>query len=267
MLRAFFEAIGLHNVAPIDTAALSSQFNYYLRYQIVYVQEGKMGGHRDLYNYLKPFVSAQATRLAVNEKNLQQYFVPNMQNWVVTSNHDNALTLEDDDRRFWIHRAAVEEVPSDEFFSELHGWYDTGGIEKVAGWLLQRDLSAFNPMARPPLTAAKKAMLELSQPAPVRWLCEQFTEGGSLAHRQVVTIRELKPLPRQDWTAPSQSALTDKQVMAALKAAGFKAAHRVRLPKLGMERLWARGVPGNMTADAMRKHYEKETEIAQCKAA
>jgi hypothetical protein len=267
LLRAIFETVGIHNLAAIDTGALSNQFNPYLRYELVYLQEAKMDGHRhrDLYNFLKPFISAQVTRLLVNEKNMQQYYIPNNQNWIITSNHDTALTLEDDDRRFWVHGAAMDEAPSDEFFTNLHGWYEAGGIEKVAGWLLQRDLSGFNPMARPPLTAAKKAMLELSQPAPVRWLCEQL--AGSLAHRQVVTVRELKPLPRQDWTAPSQGPLTDKQVMAALKAAGFKAAHRVRLGN-DIDRLWARGLPGSMAADAMREQYEAETDGGtQCKTA
>ena len=266
-MRPLFEAVGLHNVASIDTAALASQFNYYLRYQIVYVQEAKMGGrHHDLYNCLKPYISAQATRLAINEKNLQQYFIENRQNWIVTSNHDNALMLEDDDRRFWVHRAVMDEPPSDDFFADLHRWYEAGGIEKVAGWLFQRDLSSFNPMARPPVTAAKRAMLELSQPAPVRWLREQFAEGSSLAGRSVVTVKELRLMARQDWTAPQQD-ISDKHVTAALKAAGFKAAHRVRL-KQEMVGLWARGVPGTMTADAMRDQYLTETQgEASCKAA
>jgi hypothetical protein len=264
LLKPLFKGLGAHNVASIDTTALANSFNFYLRFQIVYVQEAKMGGrHRDLYNYLKPFISAQATGLAVNEKNLPQYFLPNIQNWLVTSNHDNALALEDDDRRFWVHRAVAEEAPSDEFFTELHAWYKTGGIEKIAGWLLQRDLSGFNPMAKPRSTAAKRAMLELSQPAPVLWLREKLMTGGSLAARRVVTVRELRSRGRE-WDAPEPP--TEKHVTAALKAEGFKAAHRVRLGN-DVDRLWARGIDGSTTADAMRTLYRSETEGPSCEAA
>ncbi len=264
LLKPLFKGLGTHNVASIDTTALANSFNFYLRFQIVYVQEAKMGGrHRDLYNYLKPFISAQATGLAVNEKNLPQYFLPNNQNWLVTSNHDNALALEDDDRRFWAHRAVAEEAPSDDFFTKLHAWYKAGGVEKIAGWLLQRDLSGFNPMAKPGSTAAKRAMLELSQPAPVLWLREKLMAGGSLADRRVVTVRELRNRGRE-WDAPEPP--TERHVTAALKAEGFKAAHRVRLGN-DVDRLWARGVHGSTTADAMRALYRSETEDPSCKAA
>ena len=266
VLRPLFDAVGMHNVASIDTDTLLGQWTYFLKSQVVYLQEAVTYGRRNLYNTLKPYISAQATRLAVNEKNVRQYFVPNNQNWVVTSNHDNAIALDDDDRRFWVHQVLIDEPPGDNYFSKFHSWLRAGGAEKVFGWLKQRDINAFNPMAKPPMTAAKRAMLDLSQPKPVRWLRELFVEGGSLAGRSVVTVRELRLTVRQDWTAPQQD-ISEKHVVAALKAAGFKSAHRVRL-KQEMVGLWARGVPGTMSADAMRDQYLTETQgEASCKAA
>ena len=267
VLRPLFEAVGLHNVASIDTAALMGQFNPFLKAQIIYAQELITYGRRDLYNTLKPYISAQATRLAVNEKNLRQYYVPNNQNWVVTSNYDNAISLEDDDRRFWVHKALIDEAPSDDYFAKLYAWLDAGGTEKVFGWLRRFDLAGFNPMAKPPLTAAKRIMLEASWPKPVGWLREQLREGGSLAHRRVVTVHELCTLPRSDWTAPV-GEISDKQVMTALKGEGFKPAHRVRIGN-AMRQLWARGLDGSVTADEMKVLYSAETGSgeASCKAA
>lgn len=267
VLRPLFEAVGLHNVASIDTAALMGQFNPFLKAQIIYAQELITYGRRDLYNTLKPYISAQATRLAVNEKNLRQYYVPNNQNWVVTSNYDNAIALEDDDRRFWVHRALIEEAPSDDYFARHYAWLTAGGTEKVFGWLKQYDLAGFNPMAKPPITTAKRTMLDASQPAPVRWVREQLRDGGALAQRRVVTVPELQLRARQDWTGPQQE-IRDKQVMVALKAEGFKAAHRVRLGN-SMRQLWARGLDGTVTADVMRALYQQEVGngVGLCKAA
>ena len=41
-----------------------------------------------------------------------------------------------------------------EYWNELWGWYDTGGFEHVAAYLAELDLSAFDPKAPPPKTAA-----------------------------------------------------------------------------------------------------------------
>jgi Family of unknown function (DUF5906) len=255
LLRPLFEAVGVHNVAPIDTNTLFGQWSYYLRYQIVYVQEIMTNGRRDLYNHIKPYVSGQATRLAVNEKNRRQFFVPNNQNWIITSNHDNAITLEDDDRRFWVHRVLNDDAPPpDEYFAELHRWCASGGTENVYGWLLKRDVSGFNPMARPPMTAAKRTMLEASQPAPVRWLRELL--GKAFAGRAVVTVGEiLKRATQQDWAHQDINA---KNVMAALKVEGFTRAHRVRVGR-DMLPLWTRGAAAALDQDKMREQYLAES--------
>jgi hypothetical protein len=264
-LRPFFEGVGIHNVASISTKELRGQFNFYSKSQIIYFQEAKAKSDHELYNELKPHVSAQATHILVNEKNMRQYYVPNVQNWIVSSNHDDAIALEPDDRRFSIHRVLVDEPPSDEYFAEYHHWCANEGIEKAVGWLLERDLGTFNPMARPAETAAKRAMCEASRPRTVQWVCTQLKDGGIFAGRTVLTVKELKAAAGREWSAPEH--ITEQQLTTALKAEGFKAAHRVRLGN-SMERLWARGVDGSMTPDAMRALYRAETEGGQsCKAA
>jgi Family of unknown function (DUF5906) len=258
VLTPFFEAIGQHNVAAIDTAAIAGQWTYFLKCQVVYVQEVITYGRRDLYNYVKPFISGQRTRLTVNEKGLRQFFVANHQNWIMSSNHDNALSLEDDDRRFWVHRVLADEPPRDEFFDRLYAWFDRGGIEAVSGWLLQRDVSGFNPMARPPMTAAKREMLDQSQPAPVRWFRGRFVDGEALHGRTIMTTNDLVRLAETDWGAPE--GFTDKQAMAALKAEGFRPACRVRLPE-GMRQLWVNDPQGSLrqlTAAQLRERYASE---------
>jgi uncharacterized protein DUF5906 len=139
--------VGQHNVAPIDTGTPANQWTHSLKAQIVYVQEIYQNGRRDQYNHLKPFISSQNTRLQVNEKGLRQYFVPNHQNWIITSNHDDAIALDDDDRRFCVLRVQIDEPPADGYFARFWAFLAGGGTENVYGWLLRRDVAGFNPMA------------------------------------------------------------------------------------------------------------------------
>jgi hypothetical protein len=218
-----------------------------------------------LYNCIKPYVSGQATRLAINEKNLRQYFVPNNQNWIITTNHDNAIALEDDDRRFWVHRVLLDGPPSDEYFAKLHSWFKSGGTESVFGWLRTRDICDFYPMALPPMTTAKKRMLEQSQPAPVRWLRGLFADGGTFASRTVVTVAEFVKAAR-DWDADAPSGVNDKNVIAVLKAEGFKPAHRPVRIGADTWQLWARGPSGALDQNETRERYLAEARAGEAPA-
>jgi hypothetical protein len=257
VLTPLFDAVGQHNVAPVDGQTLAGQWTYFLKAQVVYVQE-LANARRDFYNQLKPYISGQKSRLAVNEKGLRQYFVPNHQNWLFTSNSDTALAPDEDDRRFWVHRVLAEEPPAPEYFDKLHAWFEQGGTECVFGWLLQRDVSAFNPMAKPPTTAAKRAMIDQAQPAGVRWVREQFAEGGAFTGRSIVTATELTRTTEQQWNAPAD--LNSKHVLSAFRLEGFKPAHRVRIGK-DMRQLWAKdGSPllAQLSAEKMRERYLAE---------
>jgi hypothetical protein len=50
-------------------------------------------------------------------------------------------------------------LPQDEA-KRLWSWYEAGGLDHVAYWLRQRDVSAFAPGERPLMTDAKAVMLE-----------------------------------------------------------------------------------------------------------
>jgi hypothetical protein len=180
-----FEALGEHNVGTIKPEDLAGQFTPFLENQIVCVQEMSNFTKREVYNRLKHWIAAPPRFVTINKKNQHPYTIPNTQIWVFFTNYDDAIALDEDDRRFWVHRAPAESVPSDAYFTSLHQWYGAGGVECVFGWLKQRDVSAFNPMARPPATDAKRAMLDRSQPAALKWLRALFQEGEPLHGRTV----------------------------------------------------------------------------------
>jgi hypothetical protein len=261
ILAPLFEAVGHHNIATVDTGTLDNQWTYFLKYPLVYCQEIISFGRRDRYNKLKPFISGQKSRLTINEKGQKQYSIPNRQIWIFTSNHENALALEDDDRRYWVHQVLIEAPPADDYFAKLYRWYDKGGFESVFGWLLKRDISQFDPMNRPPMTAAKRTMLDLSQPASVRWAREQLREGGMFAGRTVLTVSDLLDVA-DGWEVKAPEGVNHKSAAVALKAEGF-AKHDHHRAKINgdAKQLWVRdpsGTLGKLPVDNIRDRYVAE---------
>ena len=99
-------AIGLHNVATATPEALASPWTHYLLAQLVRAEEMMGFGRRELANKLKPMLCTPPETVSINTKNVKQYDIPNLQNWIMFRNHEDALSIEDTDRRYWIHNAA-----------------------------------------------------------------------------------------------------------------------------------------------------------------
>jgi hypothetical protein len=221
----------------------------------VRVEEMMNFRRKEVNNKLKPLLCTPPETVSVNTKNVKQYDIPNTQNWVMFSNHEDAIPIEATDRRYCVLRCLLESPRPRSYYTDLHNWYDAGGCEKVAGWLLQRDLSAFDPMATPPMTEAKRQMFAQTLPAQVRWACEALTEG-EFAGRTVIVARELIAAANAAAFDGAPGGVSDKHVAAALKNEGFKL-HRVKIGSVA-ERLWARGDALELSPDQLRDRYLSE---------
>jgi hypothetical protein len=75
---------------------------------------------------------------------------------VITTNHKaDGIFLPADDRRHYVawSDASKEDFAAD-YWPTLWGWYEDGGYGHVAAYLTGLDISAFDPKAPPPKTAA-----------------------------------------------------------------------------------------------------------------
>ena len=88
----------------------------------------------------------------INEKYQKPYYLPNRTNFVMFSNHRNAITLTDRSRRFWV--VEIDRDPlSPEFYANFADMVDSnpGAIKH---YFEQIDLSDFNPHTKPPVSDA-----------------------------------------------------------------------------------------------------------------
>lgn len=251
---------GDHNVANIQPEEVTGQFTAFLCSMLCVINEMINFEKLAVANRMKPWLAAPPATIPVNMKFVQPFTVPNVVNFIIHTNYADAIRMDDTDRRFWVHECLLTEPKPAAYYEALYAFYDQGGAEKVIGWLQQRDITNFKPHAPPPMTDAKREMISLAMPKPVRWLRDLFVDTGMFAGRSVLTVGELLRAANQDFSAPE--AVNPKYAAKALRAEGFDRheQHRVRIDG-DVRQLWLRdpsGLLGKLSTDQIRDRYLAE---------
>ena len=162
-------ALGLHNVSSVTMATVMGPNTHWVaQKQLVIITETHSFSRREVMEKLKPIGACPPDELEVNIKYTPQFWVPNIIAGIYFTNHVDALALSDSDRRHFVawseHENPETMTPAEKdafeawFTKVYYPWLDNGGAEKVIGWLLQRDLTAFLKLARAPMTEGKAMM-------------------------------------------------------------------------------------------------------------
>lgn len=160
-------------VAPnVDLPALlDSQFNGQLAGRVLaIVDEVQEAAGENPYrhtNKLKSLVNAEYRDL--NPKFGRQYREHNACRWLVFSNHDNALPLNDTDRRWRVVRHDAAPRSPDDYAALYAMLADAEFINAVGVYLRERDITAFKPGERPPMSDAKRAAVGASKTLTQRY--------------------------------------------------------------------------------------------------
>lgn len=234
LLIPVIEAVGQHNTQTISTAELQSQWTDWAQgVSLVVCQELNSWHRRELTDKLKPFLAAPPDVLRINIKGLPQFTQPNVLNMVMLTNHEDAITVENGDRRLFV--AWSEAAPwSGSAYRALYRWlYDEGGIPAVARWLAQRDLGEFRPTDRAPDTAAKRAMQRAAAGSLDGELLDMVEAKEGPFVRDTVTVSEVvSHLQWQHGGAAEQALgvpITSRRIGMALNRLGFAYLGRVRV--------------------------------------
>jgi len=151
-----------YNRSIMETKGLESQWGYALEAELVVLNELKEPEARErraLANKLKPIIAAPPETLVINRKGLHPYEMLNRLLVLAFTNDPVPISIPTQDRRWmcvWSHAPRMDAAES----ASLWAWYKSGGFEKIAAWLHQRDVAAFNPAAAPPVTEWKINMVE-----------------------------------------------------------------------------------------------------------
>ncbi len=154
-------AIGAWNFQEASPTQILGRFNGFVKSVILRISEARDLGEFDrfqFYDHLKSYAASPPDMLRVDEKHLREYPIINCCGLIITTNHKtDGIYLPADDRRHfvaWSDRTKEDERFEGDYWNKIWTYYSEGGLQHVAAYLRQRDISGFNPKAPPPKTAA-----------------------------------------------------------------------------------------------------------------
>ena len=167
----------------------------------------------------------------INIKYIPQFSIPDCVNYYLTSNHADALFLEDEDRRFFVHEVVGGPLP-ESFYLAYDKWLkQDGGAAALMQWFLERDLSKFNPKAAALRTKARDRMIVTGKSDLAVWLLElkespasKLRVGQMFHQRDLFTAKELLAMYESEHES-ARGKVTSNGMSRALQAAGFKQAY------------------------------------------
>lgn len=184
LARIIGAAIGAANVRIVSNESIRSNFNGYAEgSQLVVLEEIRAKGESryDTMNSLKPMITNDT--IDINEKNRRAKNVRNISSFLCLTNYDDALPLDDADRRYHVVFTPFDDA-EDVKAAFPAGYFDVlyEKIEYHAGeiraWLLGVDLSGFDANKLPAIASAGKAkMIEMGRTAGAYTIMELVEDG------------------------------------------------------------------------------------------
>lgn len=155
----------------LNQGAIEDKFNSDWSERKLFILADEIVARADMYhlkNQLKNFVTGEWVR--VNPKGLAAYRERNHMQIVFLSNEKQPLVLENDDRRYCI---IWTPPPLDAaFYDELSEEIESGGVEALYHHLLNVELGEFKPWTKPPMTIAKRELIDINRDSVERFLID-----------------------------------------------------------------------------------------------
>lgn len=166
-------------------------------------------------NKLKPWIT-EAT-LEIEKKGLDPYPVVNRIQITATSNFDDAVHIENDDRRWGISEMGGNMMTESEKVDVFKGFLDTNRAPGVLKWLMEQEsLVGFSPTAPPPETSSKVVMVAAGLGSWETKVCEAMVEGDTPFDRDIVKLSDVQEM------LAGNNAPALRKVGALLKRAPFQ---------------------------------------------
>lgn len=223
------------NILPYSEAQLKAQFNgellsaWWITFQEIYAGNTK-SERRQITDKIKPWITDPY--LSVVPKGLQAIQIPNRVQPTGSSNHMDALQLDDPEERRWGVCAVREERYSQrERLDVYQGFLSTSRAPGVLKHIFENvNLTGFYPTAEAPVTSAKRTMVEMGRGDWESRIQDRWEAQEAPFDRDIFSIRELRS---QCFGSGGPSPIMLGQMLGKAPF-NFK-----QLPNCGSKRLYA----------------------------
>ncbi len=166
--------VGMNHSHRPSASDLANPFNSYLENKLlIAVEEVKTDDRRELLEILKPLITND--RIEIQPKGVDKRMIDNFANWIMLTNHADAIPKTIDDRRYAIFftkqqnaLGIVRDGMSGNYFPDLYRWLrERDGKAIVANYLLTYDVpDELNPVTtlhRAPATSTTPMAIHISR--------------------------------------------------------------------------------------------------------
>lgn len=160
-----------NNSSVVNDMRLFARFNTWAENKMFVIGDEIAGGEKRLNgDRIKSLITD--TQSTIERKNRDEYAAPDFIQYYFTSNHPDPIHLDENDRRFFVHRVEHAALPQ-QFYLDFERWKESPeGPPALLHYLLNYPLGDFNPSAPPPMTAAKNAMVDTVRTDVAVWVHE-----------------------------------------------------------------------------------------------
>ncbi|WP_375599625.1 primase-helicase family protein [Devosia sp. Naph2] len=228
------QLFGEKNAVTVAGEEILSQWTEKLgNTQALIWEESGVGDHLEAYERMKVWITEETQ--AVNQKHIVAYEARTPRVILGFTNQSMPVKIAKDDRRFFIVRSPA--VPQDKaYYSMLFG----DGLDQAPAFLhalLERDVSQFDPSAPPPMTEAKRQLIDDSEPLVIREIKSMMEEGEAPFDCDLLTRERLLLALRSRVSA--RANVSGNVVLQAMQDLGFTNLGQQRLGNGRRPRLWA----------------------------
>ena len=187
--------------------------------QFIAADEVLVGTRRET-DRIKNFVTAKTHN--INRKYIAPYTRTAWMNWYLTSNHDDALKLLDQDRRWFVIHAQEKKL-TQRMTESLRRWRRNGGLAHLHYHLLKDvDCQGFKPYAPPPTTLAKSNMVEAAKSDVELWVEQLWDDPLSIMSMGQVANKNCLFQWNEFYENFVPAHFGSKAVINAMTRAGFE---------------------------------------------
>ena len=212
------EIVGDKHYCVVTKKDLTGDFNSWAKNKLFVIGDEVLGsGNRHEADKFKTLITG--TKLRINEKNQPEYDIDNHIGFVFLSNHEDAIPMAMEDRRYYVVEVAGDAKPK-EFYDEYARWRDAGGLAALHHYLANEvNLTDFNPMAPAPMTSAKREMIAAGRSSLEQWMVDTLQEPTTTLGGEVISIKALSSVYQ---LRSGDKRSTSKAVENAAKKAGAR---------------------------------------------
>jgi hypothetical protein len=237
------DIIGSNHSQTITQSDLKRDFNGWLKNKVLVIGDEVLTSYRRVEtDKLKVLITD--TSVTINEKHQPEYSVENFASFVFLSNHDDAIHIDKEDRRFFVHEVTAQPLEQS-FYRSFVEWRDNGGLEALLYHLLNNvDLDEFLPTAQAPLTSSKVQMIGESLSALEEWMTDVISNPGDLVGSEVASSQQLLGLyvdlyPTQNPSPTAVRKAAIRHGAKSLKQIRTTKGNKIRVLSLSDHDKWA----------------------------